>query len=632
MSEPVRIEDLYQIHLLSDLKADPNGKKAAYVKAQMCEESDTYQKSLWLFDEGRNTCLLQEKDFTAYLWDDKDTLLLQLPSSSDKTVFQRLNVITRERYPAFTLDREVQELQKVGDHQYAFTVEENIQKNNEDDTIVLTQIPFWDNGVGFISGKRSHVYLYEEGGKPECLISGANHVEAFCADEGYIACVVQEFTTKKSLEYNIQIYSAKTKTCIEELKVQQRIDAITCHKGTVVFTGSDRDVYGDEKAGDIYKFDKQGLRKVKDCEHYLYCNIVTDCHVGPSTGMRMRDGVLYYLMTEDTHCRLHALYEDGQDVCLTPKANDIRSFTVMENSIITLEMDTASLEELYRYEGKERTQITSFNKDYLLHHTVQKPQPITFTNSARDKVTGWVLYPPTFDETKSYPGILSIHGGPRCAFGDVFMHEMQMLASEGYIVFFTNPRGSDSFGEDYADLRGKYGTIDYEDLMTFTDKVLETIPALDKNRLGVMGGSYGGFMTNWIITHTDRFAAAVSQRSVANWISDFGTSCIGYQFDPNEMKGTPWTNVENLWKASPLAYADKAVTPTLFIHSLEDYNCPLQEGLQMFTALQYHDVESRVCLFPGENHELSRSGKPKHRITRLKEIKTWFDEHLKRTL
>ena len=144
---------------------------------------------------------------------------------------------------------------------------------------------------------------------------------------------------------------------------------------------------------------------------------------------------------------------------------------------------------------------------------------------------GWILYPADYVEGNRYPGLLSIHGGPRCAYGNVFNHEMQMFASMGYMVFYTNPRGSDSFGEEYADLRGKYGTIDYEDLMAFTDVVLQETPQLDSGRLGVLGGSYGGFMTNWIITQTDRFQAAASQRSVANWTSDFGTSCIGYTLD-----------------------------------------------------------------------------------------------------
>ncbi|HZJ99116.1 MAG TPA: prolyl oligopeptidase family serine peptidase, partial [Tissierellaceae bacterium] len=163
----------------------------------------------------------------------------------------------------------------------------------------------------------------------------------------------------------------------------------------------------------------------------------------------------------------------------------------------------------------------------------------------------------------------------------------------------------------------------------FTDLVLEKYDFIDKDRLGVTGGSYGGFMTNWIIGHTDRFKAAVSQRSISNWISKFGTTDIGYFFVDDQIRATPWNGFEKLWEHSPLKYANKVTTPTLFIHSEEDYRCWLPEGIQMFTSLKYHGVESRLCVFKGENHELSRSGKPKSRIRRLKEMSDWFDRYLK---
>ena len=147
--------------------------------------------------------------------------------------------------------------------------------------------------------------------------------------------------------------------------------------------------------------------------------------------------------------------------------------------------------------------------------------------------------------------------------------------------------------------------------------------------LKVTGGSYGGFMTNWIIGHPRRFQAAASQRSIANWVSKFNTTDIGYYFNADQIGATPWNDAEKLWWHSPIRYADKATTPTLFIHSDEDYRCWLAEGLQMFTALKYHGVEARLCLFHGENHELSRSGKPCHRVRRLEEITRWFDSHLK---
>jgi acylaminoacyl-peptidase len=205
---------------------------------------------------------------------------------------------------------------------------------------------------------------------------------------------------------------------------------------------------------------------------------------------------------------------------------------------------------------------------------------------------------------------------------------MQVWASRGWFVFFCNPRGSEGYGEEFADLRGKYGTIDYEDLMEFTDFVLKQYPQIDAARLGAAGGSYGGFMCNWIEGHTDRFAAIASQRSVSNWVSDFGCSEIGVSFDTNEMLATPWNGMEAMWEASPLKYACNAKTPILFIHSLCDYNCTLDQGIQMFTAMKYFGVESRMCLFEGENHSLSRSGKPRHRMRRLQEMTDWFERYL----
>ena len=166
-------------------------------------------------------------------------------------------------------------------------------------------------------------------------------------------------------------------------------------------------------------------------------------------------------------------------------------------------------------------------------------------------------------------------------------------------------------------------------ILKFTDHVLECYPQIDSGRLGVLGGSYGGFMTNWIIGNTTRFAAAVSQRSFCNPISDFGNSCIGYTFDAKEFAATPWNGLDRMWDHAPLKYAPNVKTPTLFIHSLEDYNCPLSQGFEMFTALKYHGVTSEMVLFKGENHELSRSGKPLHRMRRLAEMSRWFETYLK---
>ncbi len=165
--------------------------------------------------------------------------------------------------------------------------------------------------------------------------------------------------------------------------------------------------------------------------------------------------------------------------------------------------------------------------------------------------------------------------------------------------------------------------------MEVMDVALDRFSFIDERRLGVTGGSYGGFMTNWIIGHTDRFDAAVSCRSISNWISKFNTTDIGYFFVADQQGGDPWKDHDKLWNQSPLKYGDRVDTPTLFIHSREDYRCWEGEGLQIFTALKYHGVPARLCLFEGENHELSRGGQPKNRIKRLEEMVDWFDSYLK---
>ena len=163
--------------------------------------------------------------------------------------------------------------------------------------------------------------------------------------------------------------------------------------------------------------------------------------------------------------------------------------------------------------------------------------------------------------------------------------------------------------------------------MDFTDAALARYPQIDPKRLAVTGGSYGGFMTNWIIGHTDRFACAVSQRSISNWLSFYGVSDIGYRFATDQCGGDLFHTPETLWAHSPLRYAQHVKTPTLFIHSDEDYRCPMAEGMQMYTALVDRGIPARLCYFRGENHELSRSGKPKHRIRRLQEITDWIESY-----
>lgn len=306
----------------------------------------------------------------------------------------------------------------------------------------------------------------------------------------------------------------------------------------------------------------------------------------------------------------------------------MRDYGVYEHPTFFV-VDENGEENLGRYDRRVNSEVVTDCFSGSVTGQRMVGETLYFLNTDGVDIDGFVMKPVGYEPGKRYPGILHIHGGPKMVFGPGFHHEMQLWAASGFFVCCCNPRGSCGKGNAFADLQGKYGEVDFRDLMEFTDEVLRRYPEIDADRMGVAGGSYGGFMTNWVIGHTDRFRCAVSQRSIANYVGDYLLSDIGYYYVPDQQLGTIWEHPENLWKASPLTYADRVKTPTLFIHADKDYRCTLANGLEMFAALKLHGVESKLCMFYGENHGLSREGKPSNRISRLSEILHWMEEHLK---
>ena len=273
----------------------------------------------------------------------------------------------------------------------------------------------------------------------------------------------------------------------------------------------------------------------------------------------------------------------------------------------------------------ERTDLYNPNEIFMSEHQVAQPERFCFKSLRDWDIQGW--YVPPVEKAEKHPAILYIHGGPQVSYGETFFHEMQALAAEGYGVIMLNPRGGSGYGQEFvASILNNYGDEDYKDLMNGLDYVLEQYPAIDSNRLYVAGGSYGGFMTNWIVTHTDRFRAAVTQRSISNWISFYGTSDIGPSFVEFQL-GRDLSQAAELWKMSPLAHAEYAKTPLLIIHGAEDLRCPLEQAEQMYVAMKKYDVETQLVVFPKSNHGLSREGLPNLRIERLEEIANWFKKY-----
>ncbi|KKK36428.1 peptidase [Mesobacillus campisalis] len=274
-------------------------------------------------------------------------------------------------------------------------------------------------------------------------------------------------------------------------------------------------------------------------------------------------------------------------------------------------------------------QLTAVNEAHVRTLKLSEPERIQFGSSDGLNLHGWLLRPTIFREGEKYPLVVEIHGGPHAMYGNTYFQELQVLAAKGYAVLYINPRGSHGYGQDFVDaVRGDYGGGDYEDIMAAVDYALQTYSFLDGNRLGVTGGSYGGFMTNWIVGHSTRFKAAVTQRSISNWISFYGVSDIGYYFTEWQIKAD-LENLDKLWKHSPIAYVDKIQTPLLILHSEKDYRCPIEQAEQLFIALKRQGKKARLIRFPESNHELSRSGKPDFRLQRLEYIAGWFEENLK---
>lgn len=275
--------------------------------------------------------------------------------------------------------------------------------------------------------------------------------------------------------------------------------------------------------------------------------------------------------------------------------------------------------------------LTSFNKKFLDGISLSEPEEFWTTSTNGVKVQGWVMKPTNFRKGKKHQAILEIHGGPHTQYGLGFFHEFQVLASAGYVVVFSNPRGSKGYGEKFcAAIRGDWGNKDWDDIQA-VKKWMEKQTYIDKKRMGVIGGSYGGYMTNWVIGHTTDFKAAITDRCVSNFVSMAGNS--DFPFNKNGyFGGVAWGNlkqIEPLWKQSPIAYFEKVKTPTLIIHSEGDLRCNVEQGEEVFTALQQEGIPSRFVRYPQSTfHGLSRSGPVDLRVHRLHEILNWWKKWL----
>lgn len=654
--KPVTIDEFCNFTFLSNVTFSPDGKALAFVVTRIQKEANKYESCIYVKKNGQIFPLTSGGKEGNLQFLDDDTILFSgnreessAPSLSSHLYRISLSGGEAQKYLTFPIPFSralplkngdfILEAQTFPGYENLYTGKEKLaaqylasQKENED-YHVLERNPWWWNGATYTNGAYGSLYYYNK----------KKHALTRLTEEGFDASMAKLTADETMLFF-----------CGKKVQPQDQIDQTgfyclnlkTGERRTVFEASPDFSMYtydpgkdflllaaaetthGGNTNPDFYKVNYETLEITPYAKwsEAIGSSVGSDVRFGGGKSLKMDGNTCYFIGTIFDSAYMYKL-ENGKIERLIEKEGSVDCFDVHNGKLVMSALWDMKGVELYDENGRC---LTSFNTSVLRNKYVAVPEKFSFVTGkpgTEHEIHGFVLKPFQFDESKSYPVIFDIHGGPKTVYGEVYYHEMQYWAGKGYFVIFCNPTGSDGRGNDFMDIRGKYGTIDYEDLMAFVDESLKRYPQMDPKQLFETGGSYGGFMTNWIIGHTDRFRACASQRSISNWFSFFGVADIGVMFTQDQCASNPWQNPEKLWWHSPLKYADQVKTPTLFIHSENDYRCPIDQGYQMYSALLAHGVATRLVQFKGENHDLSRTGKPLHRIRRLKEITEWFEKH-----
>ena len=600
------------------------------------DDLDKYQWSL-VKQNGKDglSTILTTDTYPAFVFDQEPNVYFTTVNDKQKTQLFKLNTDTRD----LTL---VHEFEK-----RSLAVQEVIQEKQlllsgttfltETDGALpwheVTEVPYWTNAEGNVNGKRRQLFIFDLKSKElHSLVPKDFEVSNFWYQDGHLFLSGAQYQNHQPFQKGLYEYDFTEKKLQELLKPETwSISAVALLNDELYLAATDNKKYGIEENPNFYHLlkDTHEMQLVQEWDHNLSNIVIHDMEVVPGKTTFVHDNKLYFVATIATHNEIYTF--DGEKTELVGKWDgSITSLAFQGDHLQFIANSPQSPQQLYQFEKDGQVKQLSHFNEFLKDRYLAEPKQIDYKDHNDDWRYGWVLYPLNYQEGNKYPAILEVHGGPRATYGDGFFHEMQMLASAGYFVFFTNIIGSEGWGDEYGDVRGKYGTVDYDDLMLFTDEVLKQVPEINEEKLGLAGGSYGGFMTNWVIGHTHRFSAAVSMRSIASWtamyISDIGPEFVNDQMATDDLHSD---DIDKLWFHSPLRYVNNVTTPTLFLHSDHDFRCPIPDAYQMFQALKLRNVPTKLVVFQGSNHDLSRKGAPNRRIKRLEETLNWFDKYLK---
>lgn len=654
-------EDITRYQFLTAMKMSPAGKSAVLRAARANPVTNGYDTALWRLDTDseqmeRITCHNPQ----SWCFMDEDTVLFTGPGTAeDRARVERGELLTVIYSVPVTGGEEkllcrvplrnaaIERLSRgrlllstfYDNSRPDFEAMPEAEKNAalaeyalESEWEVCDESPFRRDGKGIVNKKRTRLFVYDfhTGGLKALTDPWFDTLTYRVNSEGNRVAVVGEtFTRRMDRMKGVYLYDVERDT-VQELLPDKgyQVSDVEFVGEQVMACAVAWDGYGPFPNHDLYRLDPAAGTAEVVYRHLAEDNgfkTGSDCRLQGGHTMVSCGDTLYYITSYDSRSGIN-VWKAGKEVRrIRPADFNPEFLAASKEKLLAVGFAKGLPQELYCVEIDTVRRMSSFNQEILPVCPPVCPKPISFINRDGVRIDGFVIYPAGYAEGKKYPGILEVHGGPRAAYADNYSIEMQMFSSNGYFVFFCNPRGSSSRGEDFAAIKDKRGTIDFEDIMAFTDHVIASCPGLDSERLGVTGISYGGFMTNWIIGHTTRFRAAASCCSIANNLSFFGDS------DENNWGSliAPWDNPQRGWNGSPLKYFRAVTTPTLFVQTYEDYRCPLSEAVQMYTALQITGVETRLCLFHGDSHCLSRLGHPRNRIRRLRAIMDWMDHYLR---
>jgi dipeptidyl aminopeptidase/acylaminoacyl peptidase len=647
----VLTEDLYGYQWISDPSVCPVTGSVAYVHTMIDKEKNKYRKHIRLIT-------LDGSQGGQFTYGDKDEFPAWSHDGSE-LAFLRTTDIGRQLWHIPVYGGEAKQLThaKNGIESFnwspdgnfiAFTTRVSEEPENDafsgnkthEQAQVFTRTSLKTEGMGVWDRLYSHIFILDlRRVQIKQVTTGAfNAIKPFWSPDGRQLSFltdpdINSFSDIMSLNLND---GNMIKLTVSTLSISQA--SYSPDGKRIVFIGNDR-LYGSATQNHLFFVPAEGgapscITGIQDVQiGNLALSDMRAASASPSPLFSAEGSSVYVLGSLHGNVQVFRFSMDGTYGEVTQGDRDIYQYAITSDGryIVAASSDPSHPGDLYRIDThtNEELRLTNSNDELLGQLDISLPEPFWLEASDGWNVQGWIMKPISMEEGKKYPMILQIHGGPHALYANSYSHEFQTLTSQGYVVLYTNPRGSFGYGQSFVNAcRGDFGGHDYQDLMDAVDHVLSTCDFVDETRLGVMGGSYGGFMTNWIVGHTNRFRAAVTDRSISNWLSFYGTSDIGISYTEGEIEGNPWDDVEKLWRHSPLAYVKQIETPLLILHGENDLRCPIEQAEQFYVALKRLGKVTQLVRFPNSNHAMLRNGAPSLRIERLNQIIGWFENYI----